>query len=67
VGMAGRQSRELFHPPVEEGAGIGANQDRTNALLRETCESRFEITIGSSIHNNELQAPACAPPPPGLR
>ena len=25
-------------------------------LLRKSCEGRFEIAIGSSIHNNELQA-----------
>jgi hypothetical protein len=33
-----------IHPPI------------TNALLRKTCEGRFEIAIGSGIHNNELQA-----------
>ena len=38
--MAGRQRRELFHPPVEEVAA--ADQDRTNALLRKTCEGRFD-------------------------
>ena len=25
-------------------------------LLRKSCEGRFEIAIGSGIHNNELQA-----------
>jgi hypothetical protein len=25
-------------------------------MLRKSCESRFEIAIGSGIHNNELQA-----------
>jgi hypothetical protein len=44
----------LFHPPVEEGTV--ADQDRTNMLLRKSCEGRFEIAIGSGIHNNELQA-----------
>ena len=29
---------------------------RPNALLRKTCEGRFEIAIGSGIPNNELQA-----------
>ena len=50
--MAGRQRRELFHPSAEDVA----DQDRTNALLRKSCEGRFEIAIGSGIHNNELQA-----------
>jgi hypothetical protein len=31
-------------------------QDRTNALLRKTCEGRFEIAIGSGVRNNKLQA-----------
>jgi hypothetical protein len=31
----------LFHPPAEEGSV--ADQDRTNALLRKSCEGRFEI------------------------
>jgi hypothetical protein len=35
--MAGRQRRELFHPPGEEGTV--ADQDRTNMLLRESCGS----------------------------
>ena len=52
--MAGRQRRELFRAPVVEGTD--ADQDRTNALLRKSCEGRFEIAIGSGIHNNELQA-----------
>src|SRR5271167_1814156 len=52
--MAGRQRRELFGAPVVEGT-VG-DQDRTNALLRKSCEGRFEIAIGSGIHNNELQA-----------
>ena len=52
--MAGRQRRELFRAPVVEGTL--ADQDRTNALLRKSCEGRFEIAIGSGIHNNELQA-----------
>jgi hypothetical protein len=30
--MAGRQRRELFGAPVEEGTAV--DQDRTNALLR---------------------------------
>jgi hypothetical protein len=25
-------------------------------LLRKGCERRFEIAVGSGIHNNELQA-----------
>ena len=32
-----------------------ADQDRTSALLRKSCEGRFEIAVGSSIHNIELQ------------
>jgi len=45
--MAGRQRRKLFHATVEEGTV--AEQDRTNALLRKSCEGRFEIAIGSGI------------------
>ena len=52
--MAGRQRRELFHAPVVEHTAD--DQDRTNALLRKSCEGRFEIAIGSGIHNNELKA-----------
>ena len=52
--MAGRQRFELFDPPVEENAV--ADQDRTDALLRKTCEGRFEIAI------DKLQAQrACRP------
>src|SRR5262249_29106492 len=50
--VAGRQRRELFYAlPVE---GTVADQDRTNALLRESCEGRFEIAIGPGIHNDEM-------------
>ena len=52
--MAGRQCRELFGVPVIEGAG--ADQDRANALLRESCDGCFKIAIGSGSLNNELQA-----------
>ena len=52
--MAGRQRRELFHAPDVEVTGV--DQDRTNMLLRKSCEGRFEIAIGSGIHNNELKA-----------
>src|SRR6516165_2094187 len=52
--MPCRQRHELLHAPTEEGAVT--DQDRTNALLRKTCEGRFEIAIGSGIPNNELQA-----------
>ena len=52
--MAGRQRRKLFHAPIEEDAADG--RERTNALLRKSCEGRFEIAIGSGIHNNKLQA-----------
>ena len=34
---------------------LEADQDPTNALLRKTCEGRFEIAIGAGIQNNELQ------------
>jgi hypothetical protein len=43
--MAGRQRRELLGTPVIEGTV--PDQDRTNALLRESSEGRFEIAIGS--------------------
>jgi hypothetical protein len=52
--MAGRQRRELLRAVVKEGTG--SDQDRTNMLLRKSCEGRFEIAIGSGVHNNELQA-----------
>jgi hypothetical protein len=32
------------------------HQDRTNMLLGESCEGRFEIAIGRGIRNNYLQA-----------
>jgi hypothetical protein len=44
----------LFHAPVVKAAV--ADQDRTNAVLRKSCESRFETAIGIGIHNKELQA-----------
>src|SRR6516164_1094912 len=53
--MAGRQGRELLRAPGEESAA-SADQDRTNMLLGESCEGRFEIAIGAGIHNDELQA-----------
>jgi len=53
--MVGRQRRKLFCEPVEEGTGA-ADQDRTNLLLRKSCEGRFEIAIGSGINNKEVQA-----------
>src|SRR5262249_15510480 len=42
--VAGRQRRELFRASAEEGT-VG-DQDRTNVLLRNGCEGRFEIAIG---------------------
>ena len=51
--MAGRQRRKLFGAPVVEGTG--PDQDRTYVLLRESCESRFKIDVGTDIHNNELE------------
>jgi hypothetical protein len=36
-----------------ERAPIGADQHRTNMLLRKTCE-RIQIAIGACIHNNEF-------------
>src|SRR6516164_7059651 len=39
--MAGRQRRELFRAPAEEGTV--ADQDRPHTLLRKTDEARFEI------------------------
>ena len=53
--VAGRQRRELFHAQGVKVSG-STDQDRTHALLRKSLESRFEIAIGSGIHNNELQA-----------
>ena len=52
--MAGRQRRKLFHAADEQGTIT--DQDRANALLRNSCEGCFEIAIGSGIHNNELEA-----------
>jgi hypothetical protein len=52
--VAGRQRRELFYPSVEEDAG--PNHDCTNTLLRQSCEGRFEIAIGSGARNDELPA-----------
>ena len=45
--MAGRQRRQLFRTRAEEGTV--ADQDRTNTLLRESCEGHFEIAIGSGV------------------
>jgi hypothetical protein len=50
--MAGRQRRKLFRSPIVEVTV--ADQDRTNALSRKSCKGRFEIAIGSGIHNNEM-------------
>ena len=52
--MAGGECRELFRAPGVEGTNT--DQDRTNALLRKSCERRFEIAIGSGVYNNELRA-----------
>jgi hypothetical protein len=43
--IAGRQRRQLFGTPGVEGTV--ADQDRTNMLLRKSCEGRFEIAIGA--------------------
>ena len=43
--MAGRHRREVF--PAGDVKGTGADQDRTNALLRKSCEGRFEIAISA--------------------
>jgi putative tryptophan/tyrosine transport system substrate-binding protein len=48
--------RELLPNAALFGVLAGADLDRINALLRKSCEGRFEIAIGSGIHNNELQA-----------
>ena len=37
------------------------HQDRTNMLLGESCEGRFEIAIGRGIRNNELQPQRARP------
>src|SRR6516162_7848472 len=52
--MVNRQRRELFRALAVQATL--ADQDRTNALLRKSCKGRFEIALGSGIHNNELQA-----------
>jgi hypothetical protein len=52
--IAGRQRRELFR--VTGVYGTAADQDRTNALLRKSCEGSFDIAVGSGIHYSELQA-----------
>ena len=52
--MAPRERRNLFYVP-DEIATVGVDQDRANALLREGCEGRFKIAIGSGVYNNELQ------------
>ena len=52
--MAGRQRHELFQVPAVEGTGD--EQDRSNTLLQKNGEGRFEVAIGSGIHNKELQA-----------
>jgi hypothetical protein len=49
----------LFRAPGEEGTGT--DQDRTDALLRKTCEGGFEIAIGAGIHNNEWKAQRARP------
>ena len=52
--IADLQRRELFRAAVIEITN--ADQNRTNAPLRKSCEGRYEIAIGSGIRNNELQA-----------
>jgi hypothetical protein len=52
--VPGRQCGELFRAPGQQGTG--ADQDRTDALLRKSCEGRFEVAIGAGIHDDELQA-----------
>jgi hypothetical protein len=56
--MAGRQCHELLPTQVEETTG--ADQDRTNALLRKSCERRFEVAFASKDRRNVSIAPtAC--------
>ena len=64
--MAGRQRRELFHAPGPGVEATGADQDRTNMLLRKSCEGRFEIAVGSGVHNDKLQAQRARRRPAGL-
>src|SRR5262249_53733145 len=52
--MAGRQRRELSGAQVVEGTG--ADKDRTNALLRQRGEGRFEVAVRSGTSKNELHA-----------
>ena len=54
--MAGRQRREFLQDAVITKEDAGNDQDRTDALLRKTCEGGFEIATRSGIHKNELQA-----------
>jgi hypothetical protein len=44
----------LFCSLAVKGSG-SPYQDRTNVLLRKSCEGRFEIAIGSGINKNEFQ------------
>src|SRR5262249_26367787 len=50
--MADRQRHGLF----DAHYAAGADQDRTNALLRKSCEGGFDIAIGCGTHNSELPA-----------
>jgi hypothetical protein len=50
--MTGRQCWELFKVPIVKVTN--PDQDRTNMLLRKSCENWFEIAIGAGIQNNEL-------------
>jgi hypothetical protein len=54
--MADRQCGELFHAPDVEVTD--ADEDCADAVLRKSCEGRFEIAIGSAIHNDHCYAAA---------
>jgi hypothetical protein len=57
--MPGRHRRELFRAAVVEVTN--ADQNRTDASLRKSCEGRFEIAIGSGISDNELPRVGSSP------
>jgi hypothetical protein len=57
--LVGLRAREVFHAPEVEGTV--ADQDRTNALLRKSCEGRFEVVVGSGTRKNELNAKRARP------
>jgi hypothetical protein len=54
-----RARMRVLRAPGEEGTGT--DQNRTDALLRKSCECRFEIAIGAGVQNKQLQAQRASP------